>query len=252
MHVVDQGTGVPVLLLHPFPFDGRFYANVAPRIATFARCLVVDLPGFGLSRGHAPTSLDDHAHALVQLLDDRGIDRIALGGLSFGGYLALAFARLFPARLGGLILASTRATADTPAILQQRAHADTLTRSRGVHALVAHQLPTWLSRDASFEARDAATTVALSQPPNAVLAGIAAMRARPDSTPLLATLQVPTTILSGTDDTLTRPVEMEQLRAIPHSVFRPIEQAAHLFVLTHPDAFVDGVRTTVEACSLRA
>lgn len=246
MHVEESGAGTPLLLLHPFPFDGRIYDQVAPGIASFARCLVVDLPGSGRSRDVAPRTLDEHAHQLVKLLDERAIPRVVLGGLSFGGYLALVFARLYPERLAGLLLMSTRAAADTPEIRQQRNDAITLVEQRGVHALVAKQLPTWLPPNAPAEARDAATTIAMAQRPDTVIAGLTAMLDRRDATPTLPTLAVRARIVSGTEDKLTKPEEMRRLLAIPGSVFHSIQGAGHLIAQTHPGALVDAARAVVE------
>lgn len=249
MYVDDRGSGTPVLLLHPFPFDGRIFDEIAPRIAEKARCLTVDLPGSGRSRGLAPSSLTDHAAALVQLLDDLQTGPAVICGLSFGGYLALTLARVSPRCLAGLVLAGTRATADTPKILEQRAAAADLTRTAGVHALVAKQLPSWLSDDPPEAARDAATRVALRQTPQAVLAGLEAMAGRPDATPVLAGVKVPAHIVSGAADKLIKPDEMRALLAIPGSVFHEVRGAGHLLHLTHPDALVDAIFATVAAVS---
>lgn len=251
MNVTEHGAGTPLLLLHPFPFDGRVYDEVAPSIGGFARCLVIDLAGSGRSREIAPRTLDEHAQQLVNLLDDRGIARAVIGGLSFGGYLALVFARLFPERLAGLLLMSTRAAADTPEIRRQRGEAIEILQQRGVHALVAKQLPTWLSPQAPPAARDVATTIAMSQRPDTVLAGLEAMLARPDATPTLASFTVPTRIVSGSEDKLTKPEEMRRLLAIPGSVFHSVDGAGHLIAQTHPGALVEAARALVDDVNAR-
>lgn len=245
MHLSVHGAGTALFLLHPFPFDGRVYDEIAPAIGAFARCSVVDLAGSGRSRTPAPRTLDEHATLIVNKLDEQKIDRVILGGLSFGGYLALVFARRFPERLAGLLLMSTRAASDTPEIRRQRNDAIALVETRGVHALVAKQLPTWLSPKAPAAARDVATSIAMSQRPATVLAGLAAMLDREDATPLLAKIAVPTHIVSGSVDTLTRPEEMRRLLAIPGAVFHAVEGASHLIAQTHPEALIEAARALV-------
>ena len=56
--------------------------------------------------------MDPLADDLARLLDDRGLDRVVLGGLSLGGYVALAFMRRHAGRVSGLVLLDTKATAD--------------------------------------------------------------------------------------------------------------------------------------------
>lgn len=236
-----------VALLHPFPFDGRYFANIAAAMRPWARVLVAHFRGFGPSREPGVASLDAHADDIVNKLDQFPIERAYFLGLSFGGYVALALARRHPTRVAGLVLASTRATADTPKLARQRAHAIELVRSRGVHALVAHQVSTWFavaaSEHAAVEAaRTAATEIALGQRADSVLAGIAALRDRADERATLRTIRVPTIALSGANDRLIAPSEMEILTEIPGAELRVVEGAGHLLSLTHPAPVLTAVR----------
>jgi 3-oxoadipate enol-lactonase len=257
MHIDDLGApfqGAPVVaFLHPFPFDGRFFGAVAPPISRHARCLVADFRGYGRSREEAWTTLDGHADDLAEALDRLGIDRAVLVGLSFGGYVALVFARRFPSRVAGLVLASTRATADTAKLLGQRAQAAQLVRTKGVHALVAHQAPTWFGRAtpapdaAEARARDFATRLALGQRPHAVQNGIAALRDRTDELAGLDALRVPTVVLSGEVDRLIATREMQLLTRISGSQLRVVRGGGHLFSLTHPDALANAIEDVVNS-----
>ncbi|MBC8132987.1 MAG: alpha/beta fold hydrolase, partial [Deltaproteobacteria bacterium] len=121
----DQGQGPAVVMLHPFPFDGRVWAdNVQAVVSAGHRVITLDYPGFGDSPPpRSAVSIAQVAELVAGLMDRLAIDRAALLGLSMGGYTALAFARVFPARLNALILADTRAAADGPAALQGRADA---------------------------------------------------------------------------------------------------------------------------------
>src|SRR5262249_58368023 len=86
--------------------------DIAVALAERQRVIALDFRGFGESE-LAPYSLETLADDVAALLDALGIPIAALGGLSMGGYVALAFARRHPARLGRLILADTRAAADS-------------------------------------------------------------------------------------------------------------------------------------------
>src|SRR5690606_2811817 len=109
-----EGQGTPVLFLHAFPLQKAMWDPVVDRLAGRA-ALAVDLPGFGGSRPVPERpSMDGYAAAIAAFLDALNVDRVVLCGLSMGGYLAFAFWRQHRERVAGLILADTRAGADTP------------------------------------------------------------------------------------------------------------------------------------------
>src|SRR5688572_18399576 len=99
----------PILWLHGFPLDARVFEN---QISLGG--LMPDLPGFGTALPpDRELAMDDYARFALDALDARGIERAIFAGLSMGGYICFAAARLAPERVGGLILIDTRATADT-------------------------------------------------------------------------------------------------------------------------------------------
>lgn len=109
VHYRSYGTGRPFLLLHGSPGDSlRAAEAVEPafRDRRGWRRVYPDLPGHGHTRGDPRIrDLDDYLEVVVEFADRlRGGGRIALGGISFGAYLALGIARRFPDRLDGLLL----------------------------------------------------------------------------------------------------------------------------------------------------
>src|SRR5512132_4041716 len=109
-----SGAGTPLVLLHAFPLDGRMWAPQVEALAGTYQVIVPDLRGFGAARDQAveEAGMDLLADDVARLLDDRGLDRVVLGGLSLGGYVALAFLRGHADRVSGLVLLDTKATAD--------------------------------------------------------------------------------------------------------------------------------------------
>src|ERR671918_1785323 len=109
----DLGEGDPLVLLHAFPLNGRMFE---PQMAAFSserRVVAPDYPGFGRSpRTPAQPDVRYYAEAVRRLLDRLGIERVVLGGVSMGGYVAFECLRLFPERVSGLILANTRPDPD--------------------------------------------------------------------------------------------------------------------------------------------
>lgn len=229
----------PVLvLIHAFPLDRRMWLTQAHELSELATVVLVDLPGFGESP-LAEASLDAWADHLEATLDGMlGQSPVVVGGLSMGGYVALRMAERHPHRLDALILADTRAGADSNDGRAARDAAIQAVETHGVAAVVDGLLPKLFSSGVDPEVRASAKELMLAQAPEAVQNALAAMRDRPDSTPLLSRIEVPTLVLVGADDELTPPNEAEMMaRALPSSWLVKIPNAGHLANLEAPAAF---------------
>ncbi len=88
----DEGTGIPMVLLHGFPLDRTIWEEQAARLAQRARVIRVDLRGAGESMpGEGPALMETLAGDVAGLLDHLKIERAIICGHAFGGYVALAF-----------------------------------------------------------------------------------------------------------------------------------------------------------------
>src|SRR3954469_15908446 len=115
LHTRDTGSGRPLVLLHAFPLSSAMWLAQREGLANGWRVITPDLRGFGGSpMADDEPSLDVAADDVAALLDGLGLDRVVLGGLSMGGYVAMAFLRRHADRVGGLVLADTKAGADSP------------------------------------------------------------------------------------------------------------------------------------------
>jgi 3-oxoadipate enol-lactonase len=248
----DRGSGAPLVLLHPFPLARDTWAGFADALATRHRVIAVDARGFGESPP-APAgkgfSLADLADDLAALLGELGIDRATLLGMSMGGYTALAFAARHAQRLAGLILADTRAAADSPETRASREAALSTIRREGPVAYLVGSLPRLLSPGAppalAYHLRARAELRAAS-----LTAGIEALRDRPDRTPELGAIRCPTLVVCGESDQVTPAAEMRRMaEAIPGATFVPIADAGHLAHVEAPGAFERAVSRFLEAPS---
>lgn len=233
----DVGAGPPLILLHAFPFDRRMWSVNAPALAGRFRVITPDLRGFGEAPAGGPYSIADLADDVAALMDALGLSRASIGGLSMGGYVALAFAARHGARLEGLILADTKAGPDSPEARRGRDEAIALVTAQSVDAYLERQLPKLLSARASDTLR--ATTRALAkQTPDAVIAGLVAMRDRPDRRLELPRIACPTLVVVGSADVLTPPSEAAAMAsAIPGARLVELPGAGHLASLEEPSAF---------------
>ena len=232
-----------LVLLHAFPLDRRMWHPQADALAECARVMVPDLPGFGESDA-APPSLDAWADEIDELLDDlAGGEPVVVAGLSMGGYVALRLAARHPERLEALILAYTRAGADSEEGRAARDQAIFKVRRHGVATLAEDLLGKLFSPQAPPDAVAFAREIILEQSPEAVAAALAAMRDRPDSGPVLPGIDVPTLVIVGADDVLTPPPEAEAMaRAIPNSWLVRIPRAGHLANLEAPEQVTAAIR----------
>jgi 3-oxoadipate enol-lactonase len=228
------GEGPPLVLLHAFPFDRRMWKGAT---AAGRQLILPDLRGFG-ETPLRPFAIADLADDVASLLDALGLARAAIAGLSMGGYVALAFVRRHRERTRALLLADTKAGPDTPEARQGRGEAIELVKTQGVAAYLEKQLPRLVAPGAPGSVRDELRAIGSRQRPEAVIAGLEALRDRPDRRPELAGITCPTVIVVGAEDALTPPAEARAMsQAIPGARLVEIPGAGHISNLESPEAF---------------
>jgi pimeloyl-ACP methyl ester carboxylesterase len=237
----EAGSGIPLLLVHGFPHDRTLWAGQVGGLATYARVIAPDLRGFGDSTVQGPYSIDQYADDLAAFLGSLGIARAVVGGLSMGGYVAFAMLRRHRALIRGLLLADTRATADTDELRANRARLISVIEQEGMDALAARQLESSFA-PSTFERQpqlvETVRRTMASTPAEGAIGALRAMAERPDSTPLLGTIDVPTLAVGGAEDRITPPdVIRAMAAAIPRSRVEILDHGGHLCPLERPAAF---------------
>ncbi len=232
---------VPVVLLHGFPHDRELWSTqigAHTDVLSGTRLLLPDLPGFGASTPLPDASMDGYADAIAAMLDAAGIEQAVIGGLSMGGYVALAFWRRHAARVRALMLLDTKAGADGDAAKLKRRELITTVEAQGVGAIVDGLIPGQLGQTtrATVPALVEQVTMMLRRAPDTGVIGAAqAMMTRVDSTPTLATINVPTLVLVGEEDTLTPLADAMTLASgIAGSRLVTVPDAGHLSALEQP------------------
>ena len=237
----DVGRGLPVVLLHAFPLNRMMWEPQIAALFGECRCIAPDLRGFGDSPRSGPYSIDQYADDVVALLDALQIERAVVGGLSMGGYVALALWRRHRKRIRALVLADTRSGADTDEGKQKRGELIALAQSEGSAAVADRQITGLLgksTREKQPELVDRIRSIMAGESPAGIVGALEAMRDRPDSTPLLAGIDVPTLIVVGDEDVVTPPKEARAMHdAIRGSRLEVIPAAGHLSNLERPAAF---------------
>ena len=238
----DEGAGEPVIFLHAFPLNQTMWDEQVAALARHCRTITIDLRGLGNSdAGDGPSTMDEMAADVRGLMATLEIERATLVGLSMGGYVALAFYRHYPDALRALVLADTRASADSQEARARRLQSAAKVEHEGASAIVADMLPLLLGRSTMESRSDIQARVRAmieSNSAHGIAAAQRGMASRPDSTYILVAMDFPTLILVGAEDMLTRVAEAEGLRdGIHHAELHVIEGAGHLSNLEKPDEF---------------
>lgn len=226
-----------ILWLHAFPLSSQVFEK--QRALRGVTHVMPDLPGFGAAPPPVDSmTMDDYARFAVTRLDALGIEKATFAGLSMGGYVCFAALRLFPERVAGLILIDTRETADTEDARRQRHESIEKVKREGVGAIADAMLPKMLTANAPREMKEWVREIMMSSSVEGVIAAQRAMAERPDSSPLLPSITVPTLIVVGEEDTITPPSDAERMaRAIPGARLVKLANAAHLSNVEQAAAF---------------
>ncbi len=237
----DVGAGTPMVLLHGFPHDRSLWTHQLRALSDRARCIAPDLRGFGASSVAGPYSMDRWADDVALLLDALEIERVVLAGLSMGGYVAFAFWRRHRARVRALVLADTRAAADTDETRAKRRALAEVARAEGSAAVAARQMEGMIGKTTRERRPDVEQQVRAMlerAPVDGIVGALDALAARPDSTPTLATIDVPALVVVGEEDALTPPKEARAMcDAIANCRYEVIACAGHVSCLERPAAF---------------
>jgi pimeloyl-ACP methyl ester carboxylesterase len=241
VNFIDEGAGEPVILIHGFPLSSELWIPQRGVLADDYRVITPDLRGFGQSeppRGNI--SIAQYADDIIAIMDSLGIGQATIGGLSMGGYIAMAMLRRNPNRVRAVMLMATKAPGDTEAGKQARNEMIALARSDGAAAVAEKMLPKMLTARTRAENPELvafARTMMAGASVEGITGALGALRDRPDSTATLQNLQLPVLILVGAEDELTPPSEAEAMHAaIRESRLEVIPEAAHLVNLEQPEA----------------
>ncbi|RFS81895.1 alpha/beta fold hydrolase [Actinomadura spongiicola] len=243
LYARDVGSGTPLVLLHAFPLSSAMWLAQREGLAPRFRVVTPDLRGFGGSvLGDDDPSIDAMADDVARLFRRLGLGRAVVGGLSMGGYVAMALCRRHPDLVLGLVLAATRAAADSATVRENRLRqASRLDGDGGTQVLVEEVLPN-LVGPTTYRQRalvyGRVRGLVQATPPHAAAWAQRAMADRPESFDTLRGLGVPALVMIGDEDALATEEEARAMsEAIPNAELLVIPRAGHLCAVEQPDLF---------------
>ncbi|WP_276357807.1 alpha/beta fold hydrolase [Cohnella caldifontis] len=246
----DRGGGFPLVLLHGYCGDGRYWSEVVPALAAKYRVIVPDLRGHGGSP--APDgvySMESLADDVIRLMDRLGIGRAFLFGHSLGGYVALALAERHPERLLGFGLIHSTPLPDTEAGKEGRLAAAERIRTEGVKPFVDGLVPKLFApahRTSMADRVNAALEIGYGTSPRGAVGCALGMRERPDRTAVLRRTALPILLLAGELDEVVPPerrfpVDLPHIRAVT------LPGSGHMSMMEDPERLSGELTAFLEA-----
>lgn len=234
-----RGKGTPLVLLHGYPLDHHTWDFVAPLLEGTFDLILPNLRGFGQSTTvDSQFTMDALASDILGLLDHLGIQKTAIAGHSMGGYVALAFAKLYPERVSGLGLVSTQVLADPPDRKEGRYKTAAEVAEKGISGVVEAMTPKFTPDE---KLQTSAREIMERQKPAAVIGALKAMAERMDMSSLLTTIKFPVVVIHGDADSLI-PIDRarEVKSAVPQAHLVELNGTGHL-------PMMEAVKETAEA-----
>ena len=242
----DTGVGRPIVLIHGYPFNRALWDEQIPALSQSYRVVAPDLRGFGDSdASQDPSTMSHLAADIAALMDHLAIPRATICGLSMGGYVALAFYKQFHSRVRALVLADTRAQADTEEAKQTRAQQAEKALAEGMAGIADAMLPKLLTPETVSKRPEVVKFVRdmmLKTKPEGAAAALRGMAEREDQTELLPKISVPTLIVVGADDAITPVADSEKMHhGIAGSSLVVLDHAGHVSNVERTQQFNDAL-----------
>ncbi len=235
------GNGPSVVLLHPFPLNHSFWAAIVGQLSGRYRLIIPDLRAHGESElGDGPATMRKLADDLARICHEEKIGKAIFVGVSIGGYLLFEFWRRCREQVAALVLANTRAGAETPESKAARLEAADRVLHEGTAGFIEEMLSKLLSQTTHSnrpDIVDAARKMMDMMSPQDIAGVQRGIAERPDSIPTLATINIPTLILAGEEDSVPRGEFELMQRCIAGSELRVIPRTGHYAALERPDEF---------------
>jgi 3-oxoadipate enol-lactonase len=230
-----------VVLIHGFPLSKAMWDSQISALSACARVVAIDLRGMGASSvPPGPYLMETLAGDVAAVLDALDVRTAALVGHSLGGYVALAFARMYIERLERLALVCSRIGADTPErAAMRRQLADDAEHTNSNARIIENMSVGTLAprtRERHPEIVRKFREIAEKNDPRGLAAMLRGMAMRDGSEDIAGDVDVPVLVVAGADDPLVgEPEARATAAAFPAGRLVCIEGSGHVPTLEAPD-----------------
>lgn len=251
LHVLDEGTGPPLLFVHGFPLDHRMWKHQIEEFSQSYRVIAPDLRGFGNSSSvanDATLTMRHFADDLAEMLSVLKVEEpVCLIGLSMGGYVAFQFREHHRSQLESLVLCDTRSIADSDEVRENRFKTAQAVLGSGSKPLAETMSSKLFAPGVTETVLEEVRSMIMESSPSGIAAASRGMAERPDVTDRLPEIDVPTLVLVGEHDSISSPAEMREIAdQIPGAEYVVIPDAGHMSPMENYDAFNRSLATFLE------
>jgi 3-oxoadipate enol-lactonase len=228
-----------VVLLHAFPFSSAMWQRVAEQLQSLrsdTALLLIDFPGFGSSTSRPQWDFSSFSLELRGVIEHHTRKPVTIAGLSMGGYAALEFARVNSDLVRAIVLSNTRAQADTEKEKLNRATFAEDVLARGPDTTIERLYANFVTSDTNPNIANDIRSWMLEANPVAITTALKAMANRRDSSVILPNITVPSLVIAGDRDRVTRTTVMRKMaNELINASFIEIKGAAHLSAVEKPN-----------------
>jgi 3-oxoadipate enol-lactonase len=248
---IEGSGGIPIVLIAGFPVTREIWNAQAKTLGASHRAIRPELRGIGKSSvPDGPYLMERLASDVAAVLDALGIERAAFAGHSMGGYVSLAFARMFSERVTHLALVCSRLADDTPEQAQARRNvADQIEREGSMQGAIDAYVPRLTAPQTAAERPELVARVvelAASIEPNGAAAMLRGMAMRCAADDLAPDLDIPVMVIAGGRDVVISLQEANAVaRAFPRGRLIVCEKSGHLPMLEEPEKVSDALAALI-------
>ena len=244
-----QGDGEPLVLVHGYPLSGDLFREQRDGLSDDYTVITVDLRGYGRSTGaDGDETIGTYASDVLAVLDELGVDRALIGGMSMGGPIVFSMYQEDPERFRGMLLIDTIAAAASPPEAGTWMGTVELVRNGGVDALPTAFMDEFVTGQGRMDRPELTEYLAgiiNEASEDAAIAGAMALANRPDFQPLLDEIDVPVLVLVGLQDTVY-PFEISRRMADTigsNAQVAILDDASHAAIIERGDRANDAIRS---------
>ncbi|HET7813751.1 MAG TPA: alpha/beta hydrolase [Candidatus Baltobacteraceae bacterium] len=240
--VATDGSGDAIVLIHGFPFTKEIWNAQSAQLSKRAQTIRPDLRGFGSSSvPSGPYLMETFAGDLAAVLDAMKIDRASIVGHSMGGYVAMAFARMYTERVSKLVLVCSKLKNDSDEAAANREKLASEIERDVRSALFESPYFTGLFAPETLKNKENQVRIAREIAQRNQPAGLAAaqrgMAQRVDARDIAEDLDFPVLVVAGGRDPIVSLEEAEETRAaFPHADLRVLGASGHVPMVEEPEA----------------
>lgn len=248
----DKGKGRVIVLLHGFLESLTIFDKFSSALAKNFRVISVDLPGHGFTPliGYVH-SMELMAECVKTVLDFAGVRKYVLVGHSMGGYVALAFAEMFPQNVSGLCLFHSTALPDSEEKKKERDRVAELVRKNHVQ-FVSELIPKLFAKENMFMLEkeiEKAKQIAVNTPKEGIVAALKGMKERPSREAVLKNANYPVLFIIGKHDSILAWENLLLLASLPKKSYQTVlEHAGHMGFFEAPEITLESLKKFSRMC----